>query len=81
MPMHFLTGQAAAAAGEVAPVATIASVGGFLGPALIGYLKNRAETHTIAFILLGAAALVAGLLCLWLRSSTCHAVNSLASSR
>jgi ACS family tartrate transporter-like MFS transporter len=68
MPTHFLTGQAAASG--VALVATIASVGGFLGPALIGYLKNRTETHTAAFILLGAAALVAGLLSLWLRNST-----------
>ena len=68
MPTHFLTGQAAASG--VALVATIASVGGFLGPSLIGYLKNRTETHTTAFILLGAAALVAGLLSLWLRSST-----------
>jgi ACS family tartrate transporter-like MFS transporter len=68
MPTHFLTGQAAA--GGIALVATIASVGGFLGPSLIGYLKNRTETHTTAFILLGAAALVAGLLSLSLRSST-----------
>ena len=79
MPTHFLTGQAAA--GGVALIATVASVGGFLGPALIGYLKNRTETHTTAFILLGAAALVARLLCLWSRSSRYHAVNSLASSR
>ena len=68
MPTHFLTGQAAASG--VALVATIASVGGFLGPTLIGYLKNRTETHTTAFILLGVAALVAGLLSLSLRSST-----------
>jgi len=68
MPTHFLTGQAAASG--VALVATIASVGGFLGPALIGYLKNRTETHTTAFILLGVAALIAGLLSLSLRNST-----------
>lgn len=68
MPTHFLIGQAAASG--VALVATIASVGGFLGPALIGYLKNRTETYTTAFILLGVAALVAGLLSLLLRSST-----------
>jgi ACS family tartrate transporter-like MFS transporter len=68
MPTQFLTGQAAASG--VALVATIASVGGFLGPALIGYLKNRTETHAIAFILLGGAALVAGLVSLQLRGST-----------
>jgi MFS transporter, ACS family, tartrate transporter len=68
MPTQFLTGRAAASG--VALVATIASVGGFLGPALIGFLKGRTETHTTAFVLLGAAALVAGLLSLRLRSAT-----------
>ncbi len=65
MPTQFLTGPAAASG--IALVATIASVGGFLGPALIGFLKGRTETHTAAFVLLGVAALVAGLLCLGLR--------------
>ena len=67
MPTQFLIGPAAASG--VALVATIASVGGFLGPALIGFLKGRTETHTVAFLLLGVAALVAGLLCLGLRNS------------
>ena len=65
MPTQFLMGPAAA--GGIALVATIASVGGFLGPALIGFLKTRTETHTAAFVLLGVAALIAGLLCLGLR--------------
>ena len=65
MPTQFLAGPAAASG--IALVATIASVGGFLGPALIGFLKGRTETHTAAFVLLGVAALVAGLLCLGLR--------------
>ena len=57
MPTQFLTGPAAASG--IALVATIASVGGFLGPALIGFLKSRTQTHTTAFALLGALALVA----------------------
>jgi len=68
MPTQFLTGPAAASG--VALVATIASVGGFLGPTVIGFLKSRTETHTMAFLLLGVLALVSGLLSLGLRSST-----------
>ena len=68
MPTQFLTGPAAASG--IALVATIASVGGFLGPTVIGLLKSRTETHTTAFVLLGALALVAAVLSLRLRSST-----------
>jgi ACS family tartrate transporter-like MFS transporter len=60
MPSRFLSGRAAAAG--TAMVVTIANVGGFVGPALIGYLKVETGTHTTAFILLGAFALVAGML-------------------
>lgn len=65
MPTRFLTG--AAAASGVALVATIASVGGFLGPTLIGALKDRTGTHVIAFMFLGALAIVAAMLALRLR--------------
>jgi ACS family tartrate transporter-like MFS transporter len=68
MPTQFLTGPAAASG--IALVATIASIGGFLGPALIGFLKARTETHTTAFFLLGGLALVAAILSLRLHSST-----------
>ena len=68
MPTQFLTGPAAASG--IALVATIASVGGFLGPYLIGFLKGRTETHTTGFVILGIAAVVAALLSLRLRNST-----------
>jgi ACS family tartrate transporter-like MFS transporter len=65
IPTRFLT--EAAAAGGVALVATIANVGGFLGPTLIGALKDRFGTHGPAFMLLGACGIIAALLSLRLR--------------
>jgi ACS family tartrate transporter-like MFS transporter len=60
IPSQFLSGRAAAAG--TALVVTIANVGGFVGPALIGYLKQRTGTHTPAFLLLGAFAVLAAAL-------------------
>jgi MFS transporter, ACS family, tartrate transporter len=65
MPTRFLTGAPAAAG--IALVVTIANVGGFLGPTLIGALENRAGTHDSAFMLLGSCAVVAAFLALQLR--------------
>ncbi len=65
MPMRFLTGAPAAAG--IALVVTIANVGGFVGPTVIGAMKDRFGTHGPAFTLLGACAIVAALLALRLR--------------
>jgi ACS family tartrate transporter-like MFS transporter len=65
MPTRFLTGAPAAAG--IALVVTIANVGGFLGPTIIGAMKDRFGTDVPAFILLAACAIVAGLLALRLR--------------
>ena len=65
MPTRFLTGAAAACG--VALVATIASVGGFLGPTLIGILKDRTGTHVAAFLVLGGLGAMAAGLALRLR--------------
>jgi ACS family tartrate transporter-like MFS transporter len=62
MPTQFLTGPAAAAG--IALVTMIANVGGFAGPALIGWLKTRTGTHADAFLLLGGLAVIATLLAL-----------------
>lgn len=72
MPSRFLSGRAAAAG--TAMVVTIANVGGFIGPWLIGYLKERTATHTTAFLLLAGFAVLAGLLALGL-SLPRHAVS------
>jgi ACS family tartrate transporter-like MFS transporter len=61
-PTQFLTGPAAAAG--IALVTMIANVGGFAGPALIGWLKTRTGTHADAFLLLGGLAIIATLLAL-----------------
>jgi MFS transporter, ACS family, tartrate transporter len=64
-PTRFLTGAPAAAG--IALVVTIANVGGFVGPTLMGAMKDRTGTHGPAFIMLGACAIVAAVLALRLR--------------
>ncbi len=64
-PTRFLTGAPAAAG--IALVVTIANVGGFLGPMVIGTMKDRFGNDVPAFILLAACATVAALLALRLR--------------
>jgi ACS family tartrate transporter-like MFS transporter len=65
MPSRFLTGTAAAAG--IALVNTIVNVGGFVGPTLIGVLKDRTGTHDQAFLLLAAFSIAASLLAFHLR--------------
>jgi ACS family tartrate transporter-like MFS transporter len=65
MPSRFLTGAPAAAG--IALVVTIANVGGFVGPTIIGAMKDRFGTHDPAFILLGGCVIIAALLALRLR--------------
>ena len=65
LPMRFLTGAPAAAG--LALVVTIANVGGFVGPTLIGALEDRFGTHRPAFLLLSACAIIAAFLALRLR--------------
>ncbi len=67
MPSRFLTGQAAA--GGIALVATIVNIGGFMGPTLIGVLRDRTGTHAAAFLLLGGLAIVSSVLALQLRGA------------
>ena len=64
-PTRFLTGSAAAAG--VALVPSVANVGGFLGPTLMGAMKDRFGTHGPAFMLLGGCCVIAALLALRLR--------------
>jgi ACS family tartrate transporter-like MFS transporter len=64
-PTRFLAGAPAAAG--IALVVSIANLGGFLGPTLIGALEDRAGAHGSAFMLLGTCAVIAALLALRLR--------------
>jgi ACS family tartrate transporter-like MFS transporter len=68
MPSRFLSGAPAAAG--IALVVTIANVGGFLGPTIIGAMKDRFGTHGPAFMVLGTCAMIAALLALGLRRVT-----------
>jgi MFS transporter, ACS family, tartrate transporter len=70
MPTQFFTGPAAAAG--IALVTTIANVGSFAGPTLIGILKTRTGTHTAAFLLLGGLAIIAALLAARLSAAPAH---------
>jgi len=65
LPSRFLSGDAAAAG--TALVVTIANVGGFAGPALIGFFKQQTGTHVLAFLLLAGFAAVATWLAVGLR--------------
>ena len=65
MPSRFLTGAPAAAG--IALVVSIANVGGLIGPAIIGAMKDRFGTDGPAFMLLGGCAIVAALLAAGLR--------------
>ena len=65
LPPLLFQGRAGAVA--IALVSSIGSVGGFVGPSLIGSLKNAHGGETTALTALAAAALAAGGLCLALR--------------
>jgi ACS family tartrate transporter-like MFS transporter len=65
LPASFLTGSAAA--GGIALVTSIAASGGFIGPAMIGFLKDQTGTHVAAFVSLAGCALIAAFFACGLR--------------
>jgi len=67
MPTRFLSGEAAA--GGLAVVATIVSVGGFIGPLLIGLLKEHTGSYAPAFVVLSVAATISAAMAVRLRRS------------
>jgi MFS transporter, ACS family, tartrate transporter len=67
MPTRFLSGEAAA--GGLAMVATIVSVGGFIGPLLIGLLKEHTGNYTQALVVLSGAAMISAIMAVGLRKS------------
>jgi MFS transporter, ACS family, tartrate transporter len=67
MPTRFLSGEAAA--GGLAVVATIVSVGGFIGPLLIGLLKEHTGSYAPALVVLSVAAMISAIMAVRLRSS------------
>lgn len=71
LPAKFLTGQAAA--GGIALINSIGAFGGFVGPYLMGYLKEQTQSFTAGLMVMGcilfAAALLAGSLKFFLREN------------
>ena len=68
LPTMLLSGGSAAVG--IALVNAIGSVGGFIGPNLIGFLRTRAGSDTGAFLVLAAMAFAAALVCLGMRRSS-----------
>ena len=62
MPSSFLTGPAAA--GGIALINSIANLGGFFGPVLVGILKERTGGYTAGFAALGLELVVSALIVL-----------------
>jgi ACS family tartrate transporter-like MFS transporter len=62
IPTMLLSGGSAAVG--IALVNAIGNVGGFIGPTVIGFLRTRTGGDSGAFLVLGALAFVASLICL-----------------
>jgi ACS family tartrate transporter-like MFS transporter len=67
LPTRFLTGSAAAAG--IALINTCASVGGFVGPYAIGFLRDRTGSDAAGLVFLGVLLLLAAAGTLLLRSA------------
>lgn len=69
LPAKFLKGQAAA--GGIALINSIGAFGGFVGPSLMGYLKEQTQSFTAGLMVMGcilfAAALLSGSLRFFLK--------------
>ena len=65
-PSTFLTGAASAAA--VGLINSIGNLGGFIGPYVVGYLKNSSGNYRAALWFLAGCSLLAGLLATRLRA-------------
>ena len=62
LPTAFLTGTAAA--GGIALVNSIGNLGGFVGPSLVGWLKDLTGAPTLGLVALGGCYVMAGVLTL-----------------
>ncbi len=67
-PTTFLSG--AAAAGAVGLINSFGNLGGFVGPYLIGFLKQTTGSFTLAWVTLAVSLTLAGLLILTFRKQT-----------
>ena len=65
LPAKFLSGQAAA--GGIALINSIGAFGGFVGPYLMGYLKEHTQSFSAGLMVMGGILFVAALMALSLR--------------
>jgi ACS family tartrate transporter-like MFS transporter len=65
IPPMFLGGTAAAA--SIALINSIGNLGGFVGPALVGYLRTGRDSYTEGLLVLSAALVLQALLIASLR--------------
>ncbi len=66
IPTRVLGGRAAA--GGMAILTMVGSVGGFIGPALTGKLRDATEGYAAGLLAIGGMTLVGAVLCGWIRS-------------
>ncbi|MDB6129589.1 MAG: major facilitator superfamily 1 [Verrucomicrobiales bacterium] len=67
LPSRYVTGAAAATA--VGLINSFGNLGGFVGPSVVGYLKDKSHNFETGLAFLAGTALIAGLLILLLPSS------------
>jgi len=65
LPTTFLSGTAAA--GGIALINSVGNMGGFVGPTVVGFLKERTQRFESGLLALAASLVIAGLLALSLR--------------
>ncbi len=73
MTTGYLTG--AAAAGGIALINSVGNLGGFVGPFLVGVIKDRTQSNVAALLFLGSALLAMGILALLLKPIKPNTVN------
>jgi nitrate/nitrite transporter NarK len=61
----FLSGTAAA--GGIAFINSVGNLGGFVGPTLVGVIRDRTGSNTLALYVLGGSLLLMGLFALLIR--------------
>jgi ACS family tartrate transporter-like MFS transporter len=63
IPTGFLSG--AAAAGGVALINSVGNAGGFVGPTLVGYVRDATGSHVMSFLSIAAILVLGGCSILW----------------
>jgi ACS family tartrate transporter-like MFS transporter len=68
MPSLFLTG--AAAAGGIALINSIGNLGGYVGPFIVGWIKDSTKSFEMGLYFLAACALLAGVIAFFATRAT-----------